>query len=146
MSKKVLKRWTANDVALLSENLNENPSKLVRLFPTRTYSSILSKKHHILKLIAQSKIETTQTKLNFDSIYSQTPNQAIEDIDDILSQSLIKVEELTIENSKLMDKIKKLEEKLSKVSNQYESQKGKVEALATESKSKWSLIKKVFFE
>lgn len=141
--KKTHLTWRRDEVDLLVQNIDATPNELVQLFPTRSYFSILSKRNKIVRINAGTE-HKTQVQLNLcEEIY--LPNEAIDDIHEILNQSLVKVEELTIENSKLNTQIKKLEEELSNVNDRYESQKGKVEALASESKSKWSLIKKVFF-
>ena len=140
--KKTHLTWRRDEIELLVQNIDATPNELVQLFPTRSYFSILSKRNKLVRINAG--IEQLQIHLNLcEEIY--LPNEAIDDIHEILNQSLVKVEELTIENSKLNTRIKKLEEELSNVNDRYESQKGKVEALASESKSKWSLIKKVFF-
>lgn len=39
--------WTAEELAILKANLNEPLSKLVSLLPRRSYSSIVSMRHHI---------------------------------------------------------------------------------------------------
>jgi len=140
--KKTHLTWRRDEVELLIQNLDVTPNKLVALFPTRTYFSILSKRNKLVRNGEQTP-ETNQPRLDFKSIYGNTGE--IEDINEILNQSLTKVEELAIENSKLQSRIKELEEELYSVNTQYETQKGKVEDLASESKSKWSLIKKVFF-
>ena len=140
--KKTHLTWRRDEVELSIQNLDATPNELVALFPTRTYFSILSKRNKLVRNGVKTP-DTNRPTLDFESIYANTGE--IEDINEILNQSLIKVEELAIENSKLQSRIKELEEELSNVNDRYESQKGKVEALASESKSKWSLIKKVFF-
>ena len=141
--KKTHLTWRRDEIELMVQNIDATPNELVKLFPTRSYFSILSKRNKIVRINAGTE-HKTQTQLNLNAEIDM-PNEAIDDIHEILNQSLVKVEELTIENSKLNTRIKELEDELSNVNNRYESQKGKVEALASESKSKWSLIKKVFF-
>lgn len=141
--KKTHLTWRRDEIELLVQNINATPNELVKLFPTRSYFSILSKRNKIIRINAGTE-HKTQSQLNLCEEIN-LPNEAIDDIHEILNQSLVKVEELTIENSKLNSRIKELEKELYNVNNRYESQKGKVEALASESKSKWSLIKKVFF-
>lgn len=133
--------WRRDEVELIIQNLDATPNELVALFPTRTYFSVLSKRNKLVRNGAKTP-DTNQPTLDFGNIYANTGE--IDDINEILNQSLIKVEELAIENSKLQSRIKELEEELYSINTKYENQKDKVEALATETKSRWSIIKKVF--
>lgn len=141
IKKRTHSTWRRDEVELLIQHLDEKPNELVKLFPTRGYYSILSKRSKLVNA-GQKKPDVNQPMLDFEHIYSNTGE--IDDINEILNQSLIKVEELAIENSKLQSRIKELEDELYNVNTQYEIQKDKVEALATETKSRWSIIKKVF--
>ena len=157
MSKKKLTKWKAEEVALLVQNLDGTADALTRLFPTRSYFSILSKRQKLVQKSLQSNVETPQTSIKFEEPIKKefiiNKTSAIEDINEILTQSLVKVEELTIRNSELValnkelnEKVVELTEQLNSVNEEYSKQQDKVEELANKSKNKWSLIKTVFFQ
>lgn len=142
MNKKTKLTWTRDEVELLINNLDEEPNKLVRLFPNRSYFSILSKRN---KIVRKSK-SSDENQIRFD--FSETinaSNESINDINVVLDQALKKVEELMIENAMLKEANKDLEDKLSQVNYEFESQKNKVDELANQTKGRWSMIKRVFF-
>jgi hypothetical protein len=89
--------------------------------------------------------EAVTVETNVKPIVNTTVDNHINDINEIVSQSMIKIQELTIKNSELLTQNLELKEQLETLKQEIETQRENVEALATESKSRWSIIKKVFF-
>lgn len=133
MIKRTHSTWTRDEITLLVQNLNEKPEKLVSLFPNRTYFSVLSKKNKIIK----KNLGTDSSQIELDLYSKSVTNESIGDINEVLDQALKKIEELMIENGKLNDKVKELTDEL-------DNQKNEIDEIATTSKSRWALIKKVF--
>ncbi len=163
MKKRTYFAWKSDEIKLLTENINLNPDDLVKLFPTRTYNSVLSMKHRILT--AEPPVETNQAKIEFDVENLDDNENQIEYVRGILNQALVKLEEFGTKNQELHvvignlenivselqyvisrkeNTIKELEKALLDVNSQYESDKSKFESLASETKSTWGRIKKVF--
>jgi hypothetical protein len=143
--KKSHNAWSNNEISLLMDNSNLIPTELIKLFPNRTYFSVLSKKNKILRLNELAEYNS-QTKIEFKI------NEPIDDINEVLNQSILRVQELTITNNELVNRIKELEDsnaeltdKYETINQQYEKQQNKVETLASETKSRWAIIKKVFY-
>ena len=62
--KKSHNAWSNNEISLLMDNSNLTPTELVKLFPNRTYFSVLSKKNKILRLNELAEYNS-QTKIEF---------------------------------------------------------------------------------
>jgi chromosome segregation ATPase len=163
--KKTHLRWRRDEVELLIQNLNKTPNELVKLFPTRGYFSILSKRSKLVK-DSEKQPDANQPTLDFENADNISNNEnQIEDIREILNQALVKLEEFATKNqesqivisnlenvvvdlqdiiSRKENTIRELEKALLDVSAQYESDKRKFDSLASETKSTWGRIKKVF--
>ena len=66
--------WSKNELSLLIDSSGLTPTELVKLFPNRTYDSVLSKKNKLINKVKLNKVKN-ESQIEIDFIMENTKHE-----------------------------------------------------------------------